>query len=340
MVIYVNDSTPAIKLYNSSDISIQSCSFQNSVTQSIALSEISGNVTINGCTFAFSNYYEGHGVAIHYLSKLQQRSKLQLTISNCNFTHIGVVDSQSVVYIGPLSNKITENIFFTNCVFLNNHGTPIYISHQNAVMAGNMLFKENIAQAGGGIFINNHAKITFHRLYAKFINNKAKYGGALCLAKNSNSVFDRNSVAIINNNTAILIGGAIYIEDNSTTTFEGNSTVIINNNQADYGGAINIVDNSDVTFEGNSTVIINNNQADYGGAINIVDNSDVTFEENSTVIINNNQADYGGAINIVDNSDVTFEGNSTVIINNNQAVYGGAINIVDNSDATFEGTLQ
>ena len=309
------DNQPAVKLNDSSNISIQNCSFQNSATQSIALSEMSGNVTINGCTFACNNYYEDHGVAIHYLSKIQQHSTIQFTISNCNFTHNGVVDSLSVVCIGPSSNKITENIFFTNLVFLNNHGTPIYISHQNVLIAGNMLFKRNVAKKGGSIFINNHAKVTFHRLNAKFMNNKALYGGVLCLKKYSNSVFDGMSVVTINNNTAGYYGGAVYIEDNSDITFGGNSKVTIGNNQADFGGAIIVGFNSNLKSEGNSTVIINNNNAGYtGGAVYIVDNSDLTFEESSTVTTNENQALSGGAIRIESNSNITFGGNSKVII--------------------------
>ena len=334
-----NDNSPAIKLYNSSNIIIQNCSFQNSVTQSIALSEMSGNVTINGCTFAFNNYYEDHGVAIHYLSKIQQHSTLQLTISNCNFTHNGVVNSSSVVFIGPSHNKITENILFTNSVFLNNHGTPIYISHQNVLIVGNMLFKRNVAKKGGGIFINNHAKVTFHRLNAKFINNKALYGGALCLAKCSNCLFKGMSIVTINNNTAINNGGAVYIEDNSDITFEGNSKIIISNNQADYGGAICALINSNLKSESNSTVIINNNNATDGGAIYINDNSDFTFEGNTTVTLNNNTAsDEGGAVYIEENSDITFEENCKVTISNSQADFGGAISIFANSSLTFKGS--
>ena len=75
-----NDSIPAIEIYNSSNIVIQNCSFQHSVTQVIALSEMLGNVIINGCTFAFNNYLEGHGTAIHYLPKFKHQSRVQFTI--------------------------------------------------------------------------------------------------------------------------------------------------------------------------------------------------------------------------------------------------------------------
>ena len=78
-----NDSIPVIEIYNSSNIIIENCSFQHSVTQAIALSEMSGNVTINGCKFLFNNQFEGHGTAIHYLSKMKHHSTFQFTISNC-----------------------------------------------------------------------------------------------------------------------------------------------------------------------------------------------------------------------------------------------------------------
>ena len=361
------DNQPAVKLNDSSNIIIQNCSFQNSVTQSIALSEMSGNVTINGCTFVFNNY-DDHGMAIHYLSKIRHRSKFLFTIINCNFTHNEVVDSQSIVYIGPSSNKITEHIFFTNSVFLNNSGTPIYISHQNVYIAGNMLFNGNVGNRSAGIFINNQTKMTFQKSYIEFINNKALYGGALCIAKKSNSIFEGNCIVTFNNNIATYNGGALYIENNSDLKFDENSTVTINNNQADQGGALYVMVNSNITITGISNVTINNNTAtNNGGALYIESNSDATFEGNSTVIINNNQADNGGVVYIGSNSNIavtgisnvtinnnivtyyvgvlyinyysyaTFEGNSTVTINNNQADNGGVLYIIYNSGATFEG---
>ena len=365
------DSKPAIELYNSSNIIIQNCFFLLSQTQVIALSEISGNVSINNCKFVFNKHFEGKGTVIHYLSKIKYHfSAFQLImISDCNFTQNGASTDTSIIYIGPSSNKSMEHIYFTNNSFLSNQGTSIYISYQNVIISGFMIFEENKVSSGGGMSIANHSSIIFQKLKIKFINNtaidhggafhiqnsnivfnatttatfdgnKARVGGALYIQQNSNVTFEGNSTVTISNNQANDDGGALYIRDNSDVTFEGNSTVTISNNQAnDDGGALYIRDNSDVTFEGNSTVTISNNHADYdGGALYIRDNSDVTFEGNSTVTISNNQAYYGGALYIQQNSDVTFEGNSTVTISNNHADYdGGALYIRDNSDVTFEG---
>ena len=71
-----NDSKPVIELHNSSDIIIQNCTFQNSVTQALVFSEILGNVTINNCKFVFNNKSLAHGVALYYVSRIQHDFKL------------------------------------------------------------------------------------------------------------------------------------------------------------------------------------------------------------------------------------------------------------------------
>ena len=343
------ENGPAVELCNSSDIIIQNCSFQQSVTQAIRLSEMQ-NVSINGCEFVSSDHFEGHGTAIHYSSKTKHHSKFQFTISNCTFTHNGVANHKtptSVVYIGPSNNKSMEQIFFMNSVFLCNKGISMYISHQNLFVSGNILFKRNVANSGGGIFITNHSRIVFHKSDAKFMNNKARnHGGALYIEDSSSVTFKGNSSVTINNNLANRRGGALYIRDNSIVTFKGNSTVMINNNQVERsyysgnGGALYIEDSSNVTFEGNSTVLFNNNQAKAnGGALYISRNSNVAFEKNSVVTINNSQSlQDGGALYISHNSNVAFEKNSVVTINNSRALQdGGALYIGGNSIVTFEG---
>ena len=333
-----NDNMPVMKLYNSSNIIIQNCSFQHSITQAIALSEMLGNVTISGCKFVSNNHSEGNGTAIHYSSKPKHHSKFLLSISNCNFSHNGASINTSIVYISPSSNKSMEQVYLTNSVFLNNQGTPVYVSHQNVVTSGIIVFDGNEVNNGGGIFITNQSSVVFENSEIKFINNKALHDGGALYVQNSDVIFKNNSIVIINSNQA-RYGGGLYIVDNCDITFDENSTVTIYNNQAyDDGGALGIENNCDVTFEGNSIVTIYNNQATFGGGLVILENSNITFEGNSTVTINNNQAIYGGGLDIVDNCYVTFDGNSRVTINNNQAtIFGGALLIRDNSDVTFKG---
>ena len=331
---------PAIKLGHSSDVIIQDCVFQHSAAQALTLTEMSGNVTINGCRFLYNNHYEGHGAAVHYSSKTKHLSEIQLTISNCNFTRNGM--GRNIVWISPSSNKSMEKIIFTNVNLSHNQGTPIYISHQNVFVSGNILIKGNIVDLSGGIFITNHSNVIFLKSDIKFSNNRAlDNGGALNIEDNSHVTFEGNSTAVINNNQA-KSGGALYIAKSSVAIFKGNSTLQINNNIATNGGAVYVEQNSSVTFEGNSRQTIANNRASIGGgAFFIFSTSSVAFKGNAAGTISNNRATViGGAFNIFSNCDVTFEDNFTITINNNQANFGGAFGILNNSVVTFNGNTK
>ena len=335
-----NDSKPAIKLYNSSDVMIENCTFKHSTTQALAISEVSGNTSINGCKFVFNNNFEGHGVAIFYLSKIQYHSKQKLTISNCIFTHNAMI-GKSVVYINSPQYKLSrEQILFTNIIFVNNRAIPLYISNQTVFASGKILFEGNTANESGGIFITNHSNVIFHKSDAKFNKNKALgNGGAFHIEDNSDVSFSGDSTFTINDNNATY-GGALYIVNNSNFTCEGNSTVTINSNKASvYGGALSVYDNSGVTFEGKSTIIIKNNRAIYSGALHLVNNSHVTFDGHSIVKLNNNQGTYcGGALGIFNSSGVMVKGNTVLTMNNNDGTYfGGAFIAFNNSGFTFEG---
>ena len=331
-----NDSKPVIELHNSSDIIIQNCTFKHSVTQVLVFSEVSGDVTINNCKFAFNNKSVGHGIALYYASRMIHNSKFQFTISNCNFIQNGI-SGKSVVYISSSSNKSMERIIFTNISFLNNRAVPMYISHKNVYTNGSILLKGNVADESGGVFITNNSNVVFHNSDMIFSNNKALYnGGALHIQSNSNVTFEGNLKATVINNRA-LRGGFIYI-NSSNFVFGGNSSVVIDNNKADYGGAIYIKKIASVTFKSNSTLAVYNNQATEGGAIYAYHNSNVLFEDNSMAAFNNNQGTlYGGAITIWIYSNITYEGNSMVTVNGNQAEYGGGIYIEENSTVTFKG---
>ena len=331
-------SKPAIEFYNSSDIVIQNCTFQHSVTKSLAFSEMSGNLAIDSCKFEFNNNFVGHGAVLYYISKLKHDCKFQLTISNCNFNQNGGASDKSIVYISPSSNKSMEQITFTNLAFLNNQGVPIYISQQTVFANGTFLFKTNVANEGGGMFITNNSNIIFHNSNVNFTHNIAlNNGGALYIQDNSNVTFEESCTLTINSNQAGS-GGAFHIFGNSCVTFVGNTAVTINNNSAiKYGGVLYIKYNSEVVFEGNSSIIINGNQARCGGAIYIEDNSNVKFGGNCIVTINNSRAaEDGGALYVWLYSHVIYDGKSNVTLNNNQATYNGsAIYISNNSDVTF-----
>ena len=339
-----DDSKPVIELRNSSDIIIQNCTFQNSVTQVLVFSEVSGNITINNCNFAFNNKSVGHGIALYYVSRMIHDSNIQFIISNCNFIKNGI-SGKSVVYISSSNNKSMEQIIFTNVSFLNNQAVPIYISHQNVSTDGSALFKGNVGHESGGIFITNNSNIIFHNSDATFSSNKAYNGGALHIKDNSNVTFKGNCTLIIKSNKATF-GGGLYVSNNSYVTFEDQSLITINDSEArEYGGGLCIRHNSKVTFTGNCQVAIDNNRAAVrGGAIFIGENSDVTFEGNLSAAVHSNQAKFGGAIYLRDINNIAFKGNSTVTFYSNRAkrdagailaLYYSNISFVENSMVLF-----
>ena len=74
---------PGIEFRNSSNITIQNCSFHNSTRQTIVLSEVSKNININSCEFIHNRRYdEGHGTAINFSS--HNHAQLHFVIDSCN----------------------------------------------------------------------------------------------------------------------------------------------------------------------------------------------------------------------------------------------------------------
>ena len=368
----INHTKPGLSMIHSFNVTIQNCTFQQSVGQAIVLSEMSGDVNINNCKFVNNSHYRGHGAAIHYSSSTNNTinySQFVLTIKNCNFSCNRM---KSLVYLENKHNKTILN----NSTFCYNRGMSVYAINHKICLNGNILFENNTADNGVGIYISDHSTVTFvNNSEVTFIQNSAKYkGGAIFLRNHSSIIFDQNSVvAFINNyatngtvysdawsnvtfkvtchvtfsgNSATQYGAVIY-SDNSLVTFTGNSNVIFSSNYASYyergsltvaslrGGAIYSSDYSSISFEGSSTTLFINNTASVGGAICSSDYSSISFKGSSTTKFITSLS--GGAIYSFDYSYISFEGSSTTMFINNTAGNGGAIESSDYSSISFEG---
>ena len=323
----IDDHTePVLKLSNSSNITIDNCSFQYSKGQAVLLSEVSGDVNIDHCNFVHNNHYRGHGAAIHYSSSnVTNCHQLSVfTISDCNFAYNYV---KSLVYI---KNTISRHNITIHCTkFCHNQGIFVYAVSQNIYLTGKNAFQNNTAKDGTVIYISDHSTIIFsENSDVTFTQNFAKdRGGTVFLRNHSNVIFDQNSVTVFNDNIATYYGGAIYSEVSSNITFKANCKVTFSNNSAkqwwrDSGGAMYSTDNSFITFEGNSSTEFSNNSAGDGEAI--YSDRYILFQGNSSTRFSNNIAQYGGAI--FSDSYILFEGNSCTIFSNNIAdLDGGAI---------------
>ena len=354
---------PVLQFTNSSNITIQNCSFQQSIGQAVVLSGMSGDVNIYYCNFLYNKRYEGHGIAIHYSStNMVASSPLKLMINNCKCINNG--RAKSIMYFSKLSAKLCKYLELHNCEFHHNKGVPIYLSNQDLHINGNIKFSNNIAESGGGIFISDHSNIIFYKsATVNFTNNTAtNNGGAIFLTNHSSvliedhptqyhcydsKVYDTLSdqyltdlSVIVNfyNNRAYELGDDIYVH-NSNIIVGNNATLTFDCRNGCDGGASSVYTKhySIVTFQGNSEIIFQSTGAsNNGGAMYISDYCTVTFKGNSIALFDDaDSSNNGGAMYISNNSNVTFEGNSTVLFNDSEAYdNGGAMYISINSYVT------
>ena len=124
-----------------------------------------------------------------------------------------------------------------NSKFNNNQGVPTYIINHWLYINGVVLFKENNATNGGGLFVGDHASV----------------------------IFNESSVVTFSKNVATNQGGTIIVSNQAMISFEQNSTVVFSSNSANKCGAI--LSKNNITFRRYSEIAFNSNSAKLGGAV-------------------------------------------------------------------------
>ena len=202
--------------------------------------------------------------------------------------------------------------------------------NQNIYLLEKVLFQNNIAENGAGIYMRDYSTVIFGKNSdVTFIQNSANHGGgAVFLRDHSSIIFDQNSMATFNDNNAY--SGIIYSKINCDVTFQETSEVTFSKNSVvKYdSGIIYSSDNCHITFTGNAKVAFSNNEVRKyywrnGGAI-CAKHSHISFEGNSITLFMGNSAYGGGAIHSI-LSPISFKDNSTTEFTNNTGAYGGAI---------------
>ena len=328
-----NNITPQIKFYNSSNIAIDHCTFQQSVGRAVVLSEVSGGVNIKHCKFVNNEHTcREHGAAIYYSSNCTEYSKDQLIISDCHFTDNS--GYASLIFLENLSNNpCCKSNILQNSDFSENQMTCIYLSNQNLYIKGSVLFENNEAENGAGIFISDHSNITFGKASnVMFAQNTATInGGAIYVNNWSSVVFENNAHVMFTSNKATSSGGTIYSYKYSGIILKENSAVRFAYNHAEFGGTLYIENNSFMITKGKSTLTVSDSEATYGGAFYFKQNSNMTITENSTTKFTNNEAiKDGGCIYSDYNSIITFQKNSITKFYRSQAIQGGVIYMCNN----------
>ena len=223
-----HEPTAGLMLWYSSNITIQNCLFQHSIGQAVVLSEVSGDVNINHCKFVNNTHYRSHGAAIHYTKK-QASYQFVLTINNCSFTHNK--RAKSLVYIENSYNYfVRDTLNFSDLKFYHNQGVCIYVANHNVYFSKKVIFQNNYAENGAGIYMNVLSTVAFgENSDVEFVHNSANdRGGAIFIMNYSRLLFYQNSRATFTNNT----NAAIYSDFKSSVIFTGACLMTFNGNLA------------------------------------------------------------------------------------------------------------
>ena len=347
-----------LKLSESSNVTIQNCTFLDLIGQAVVLSEVSGEVNIRDCNFVNNSYDKDDGAIVYYA--VSQCFHHLFAMHNCNFT---CNKGKSLVYIkNNVSRCNTSNfsIIFDQSYFCYNQGTPIYLVNQRLYITGKVLFQCNKAKSAAGIYISDHSTVVFgENSNVKFVQNSAYYkGGAFYLENHSSLIVDQDSVITFKDNS--VTSGTIYSEVNSNVSFKGNCQVTFNcNSNISLGATIYSLYNSHITFTENSSVIFSKYTVDAAPTFSIdrcikcsvvfdngkllisisviflFNHSHVSFEGSSTTLFKNNNA---RPILSCLNSTISFGENSIANFSNNRAQFGGAIYLSNHGHLSFEGS--
>ena len=110
------------------------------------LCEVSGSVNINNCKFTHNTYYNNHGIVIHYSSN--DIAQLVFIISKCK---LDCNEGTNIVYFHQYA---TSQKYL---VLQDNKGISVYVFNHQLCIKGVVLFVENYATDGVGLFISDHA---------------------------------------------------------------------------------------------------------------------------------------------------------------------------------------
>ena len=242
------------------------------------------------------------------------------TSSGNKFDYVDFINNTAKYKGGALYfNNEVQDFVFTNVNFIANKIIPASTDTSNG---------------GGAIYYAAFSTRTVLN-HTNFINNSARYGGAIRYGSSSSNEkwqdveFNHNVAEKYNNYAAY--GGAIYYYSTITMTSFGDIR-FIDNHAATYGGAVYVASSSVSTSSFKHMSFINNS-AQYGGALYFSSISSSTLEDLN--FEGNNASTYGGAIYIGTSSGSNFIGLN--FTNNNATTYGGAIYISNANGNTFEG---
>jgi len=158
-IILFYDADSVVDVENS-NVAIQSCIFQHSLYPAVRVTPfLETKLTLNHCKFVNNIHHKYHGAAIlvqfNYVT--YNAPATAVAINNCNFSYNG--DTKSLVYI--TSGAKLELI---NTSFHDNQNVSIYVLKSNLHINRQVIFENNIAENGTGIYISENSTLTFGKI--------------------------------------------------------------------------------------------------------------------------------------------------------------------------------
>ena len=281
--------------------------------------------------FAFSGITELHITALAFIScghgpAVSIWSVLNSSIINCTFQDNfswqwqdgGNSDEGSVIF------TINSNLTLTGCTIQNNcdYYRGALVVESSILTLTRCMIQSNDGGAvltfGGGLFATDSI-LTFTENI--FLNNAAKYGGALYIYRNNIIIFILNT---FRNNSGTFDGGSLFAEANNTLTFKEN---VFESNLAksSLGGALYAAENNTLIFAEN--LFQDNSAIGAGGALYAAENNTLIIAEN--VFQDNSANDAGGALYAAENNTLIIAEN--LFQDNSANDAGGALYAAENN---------
>ena len=214
--------------------------------------------------------------------------------------------------------------------FANSAGGAIYDNHNDTSYSieGKSELNQNQAGSGGGVYLNDKAKLAVKNS-AKIIRNWAVNGGGVYVDEGGTSISLTESAEISDNHLykrwfIDSHGGGIYYNGSGGSITLSDNAKMADNSAPDDGGAIYSVYNG-TKISLNLYATISGNKAANGSGIYLEDAGDVSLKSHASITGNScSGAGDGGGIYLNDNdSSVTLADES--YISGNSAAYGGGI---------------
>ena len=135
-------------------------------------------------------------------------------------------------------------------------GGGVSVSDSHLSLCGVATFRDNVGTIFGGAVVAVRSRVNFNMCSSEnanftenrkfnninyFVNNSARYGGAIDLFDSILTIESNTNTTVVDN-WAELEGGAIYV-DNATIYFQANNSVYLRNNSARLGGAVYVREN-------------------------------------------------------------------------------------------------